>query len=302
MDVLPPPKPLRCGLPRVNRQRSPSPVSVFDEELDSPRRDTDSISINSMESLPDFMGRTAVDFDNDHVTTVYEAWELSLINDGQTRHSWKSLFGINIGTKWISRGDGCILMNPLVSFEQGELADMHEDAIRGHRNKRGTSQEVAYSQDLANRAYDLPSEVYDRLQSLLEDKTLATNKNPYRKREWRLIVLQPGEFRMTDLLPERKRKSIFSREKKPPVTRTWFIILRGREVKATKENGGWKTFSRYSNPWWKSDKRETKEAREQHKQMIKKMDRARPRYSRYPPPPPPPANPFIPPPRPPMGL
>ena len=288
VEVSPPAnRPVRCSLPRVNRQRSPSPMSDIDSRLDSPRT-----SIDSMESIPDPLGRTMIDFDNEHTTTVYEAWEFVKIDDGQMRHSWKTIFGINVSTKWVNRNDGCILMSPMISFEQGELADLHNEAVCGHRPKAGTSQEIAYEQDLANRAYDLPSEVRDRLQNLIEDKFLATNKNPYRKREWRLVILQPGEFRMTKLLPEGKRKSIFSREKHSPASCTWFVVLRGQEVKSTKEDGGWKNFSRYSNPWWKSDKRETKEARDQHKQMMKKMDkvrRFRP-YSRHPPPPPPPGT------------
>ncbi len=48
------------------------------------------------------------------------------------------------------------MTNAVVSFDQGELADMHEDAIRGYKHKRGASQEKAYEQDLANRAYNLP--------------------------------------------------------------------------------------------------------------------------------------------------
>ncbi|KAI1367198.1 hypothetical protein F5Y08DRAFT_82333 [Xylaria arbuscula] len=259
---------VRYGPPRVNRQRSPSPMSDVDSRLDSPRT-----SIDSMESIPDPLGRMMVDFDNEHTTTVYEAWEFVKIDDGRMRHSGKTVFGINVSTKWISRNDGCILMNPMISFEQGELADLYNEAVCGHRHNRGADQEAAYEQDLANRAYDLPSEVRDRLQNLIEDKILATNKNPYRKREWRLVLLQAGEFRMTELAPERKRKSFFSREKQPPASRTWFVVLRGQEVKSTKEDGGWKNFSRYSNPWWKSDKRETKEARDQHKQIMKKMDR-----------------------------
>ncbi|GAP86542.1 hypothetical protein SAMD00023353_1900330 [Rosellinia necatrix] len=255
------------------RQSPPSPESDANEEPRAPPRDIDSISFNSIESLPDAAGRRLVTFDGPCTTAAYEAWELVSIENRHIRKSWWSFCGIKFGTKWLNRNDGCVLVNPTVSFGQGELADMHEDAIRGYKQKHGTSQERAYEQDLANRAYDLPVDIYDKVQNLIEDRTNATNMNPYRQREWRVVVLQAGEFRMTELLPERKRRNIFSR-KREPASRTWFVVLRGQEVKSTKENGGWKAFNRISNPWWRLDSQETKEERETHKDRMKKIDRA----------------------------
>lgn len=248
------------------------------------------------------MGRKMTTFDDERTTTAYEAWELTCIGDRHTRQSWKSFWGINFQTRWLNHNDGGVLINPVFSYEQGELADMHEYAIHRHQHSRGTNQETAYEQDLANRAYDLPWEVYDKTQHLLEDKTMSSNMNPYRRREWRVVVLQPGEFRMTERLPERKRKGIFSWKKQPPATRTWFVVIRGREVKSTKEDGGWRTFNRHSNPWWRFDNRETKEERDEHKHAVKKMDRARNRDRRPPHsrPHPRPIGPILPYPRPPM--
>ncbi|KAI1282241.1 hypothetical protein F5Y07DRAFT_395041 [Xylaria sp. FL0933] len=265
---------VRRGLPRIDRQRPPSPGSDTEEEPRTSLRDVDSISIDSMESVPDGFGRRVTTFDNERTTIVYEAWELSLIKATYIRDSYKSIFGIKVATTWVHRNDGGVLNNPIVSFDQGELADMHEDAIHGFKHKRGCDQRMAYEQDLASRAYNLPAGIYDRLQQIVEDKTMTTNRNPYRKREWRVVVLQPGEFQMTELLPERKRTSIFSWKRQPPVTPTWFVVLRGEEVKSTKEDGGWKAFHRLSNPWWRLDQRETKDERDQHKKMMKKMDRA----------------------------
>ncbi|KAI0431465.1 hypothetical protein F5Y09DRAFT_304603 [Xylaria sp. FL1042] len=285
----PPSTNVRCGLPRMDRQRPLSPRSDTEEESGTPLRDIDSVSINSMESFPDIFGRKITTFDNERVTTVYEAWELSLIKATYALDSWKSIFGIKLSTTWVYRNDGGVLNNPIVSFGQGELADMHEDAVREFKHKRGTDQWMAYEQDLANRAYDLPEGVYDRLQQIIEDKTMSTNRNPHRKREWRVVVLQPGEFQMTQLLPERKRTSIFSWKKKPAVTPTWFVVIRGEEVKSTKEESGWKTYTRFSNPWWRFDLRETKEERDHHKKMVKKMEKAnvdRHHQLRRPPPPP----------------
>ncbi|KAI1162296.1 hypothetical protein F5B18DRAFT_389552 [Nemania serpens] len=269
--------------PARNVQRPPSPRSDIDEEdSEAPPRDTDSISLDSSQSLPDVTGRKLLTFNDERTTTAYEAWELVRIEDRHTRQSWKSFWGVNFGTRWLNHNDGCVLVSPLVSYEQGELADMHEYAIHQHKHNRGTSQETAYEQALANRAYELPWDIYDKIEQLLEDKTLSTNKNPYRQREWRVVVLQPSEFRMTERLPERKRKSVFSWKKQPPATRTWFVVIRGREVKSTKEDGGWRAFNRHSNPWWRFDSRETKDERDERRELIKKMDRARDRDRRPP--------------------
>ncbi|TGJ85606.1 hypothetical protein E0Z10_g3171 [Xylaria hypoxylon] len=268
-------KTVRWDPPRMDRQMPPSPRSDINEKSEAPPRDIDSISINSAESIPDLTGRRQITIDDERTKTVYEAWELIFVNDKHIRESWKSFCGIKFSTRWVNRNDGCVLTNTVASFGQGELADMHEDAIRGYNHKLGTSQEKAYEQDLANRTYNLPNDAYDKIQQLVEDKIIATNKNPYRQREWRVVVLQPGEFRMTELLPERKRKNLFSRKRQPPITRTWFVVLRGKEVKSTKEDGGWRGYNRVSNPWWRLDNWETKEERDEHKEIQKKMDRAR---------------------------
>ncbi|KAI1428553.1 hypothetical protein F5Y12DRAFT_32987 [Xylaria sp. FL1777] len=268
-------KTVQCGLPQMDPQRPASSGSDTDEKPGTPPRDIDSISIDSMESVPNVFGRRMVTFDNERTTTAYEAWELVLVGDRYIRQSWKSFCGIKFGTRWVNQSRGCVLTNAILSFDQGELADMHEDAIHGYKHKRGTSQEMAYEQNLANRVDNLPYEIYDKLQHLIDDKTVVTNRSPYRKREWHVVVLQPGEYRMTELLPERKRTSIFSWKKLPPITRTWFVVLRGEEVKSTKEDGGWKMHNRISNPWWRLDMRETKEERDQKKKFMKKLDKVR---------------------------
>ncbi|KAI0476944.1 hypothetical protein F4859DRAFT_68665 [Xylaria cf. heliscus] len=276
-------------LETVTIQRSPSQIRSprshtprsFDNEPEASPRDIDSLSINSTESIPDITGRKMLTFDDERTTTVYEAWEFVCIDDRHTRQSWKSFCGINFGTRWRNNNDGCVVINAVVSLDQGELADMHEDAIHGYKNKNGVSQERAYEQDLANRVDDLPFTAYDKIQHLIEDKTMVTNRNPYRQREWRVVVLQPGEFRMTELLPDPKRISFFSLKKRLPATQTYFVVLRGREVKSTKEEGGWKAYNRISNPWWRLDNRETTEERHQHRDAVKRMDRARDRRNRH---------------------
>ncbi|KAI0971869.1 hypothetical protein F4678DRAFT_461236 [Xylaria arbuscula] len=260
--------------PFGSRSSSPGP------DMNTKPRDIDSISIDSMGSVPDLHGCRGMNLDNERTTTAYEAWEISVVEDRRSRSSWKSLFGIKFGTEWVIQDFGLISAIPDIYFGQGELADMYEDAIRSYKHKLGTSQEMAYEQNLANRVYDLPRNVYGKVQQLIEDKRAVTNWNPHRKREWHVVVLQPGGFQVTKVPPEFKRTSIFPRKRSPPVTRTWFVVLQGQEVKSNKEDGGWKTFSPTSNPWWRLDKRETKEGRDQNKKLAW-------RYS-FPPPPPPP--------------
>ncbi|KAI0443826.1 hypothetical protein F4803DRAFT_292703 [Xylaria telfairii] len=269
----------------IDVQRSPSPVEYrglpsprpgIGDELELSQRDIDSASINSVESIPDFSGRKILTFDDER-TVAYEAWEFVCIEDRHTRQSWKSFCGINFGDRWRNLNDGYVWVNAIVSLDQGELADMYEDAVRGFKHKPGISQEKAYEQDLANRVNDLQVDAYDRVQHLIGDKIVATNRNPYRQREWRVAVLQPGEFQMTELLPERKKRGFFSRKRQDPITRKYFVILRGKEVKSTKEDGGWRAYNRISNPWWRLDNQETKEERDQHREVTRKMDRARDR-------------------------
>ncbi|KAI0416615.1 hypothetical protein F5X98DRAFT_364261 [Xylaria grammica] len=210
-------------------------------------RDVDTISVDSAESILDFTGRRLVTFDDGRINTAYEAWELVFIKDRHTHESWKSFCGINFGTRRVNRNDGCVLTNAI---------------------------------DLANRVYSLPDEAYDKLQLLLEDRTISTNRNPYRNREWRVMILQPSEFRMTELLPERKQKNLFSRKKQAL---------------------GWKAYNRGSDLWWRLDNLETKEKRNQHKEMAKKMDRARVYDRHYSPHRPRPASPSVPRHLPPLG-
>ncbi|KAI1304348.1 hypothetical protein F5Y03DRAFT_395559 [Xylaria venustula] len=248
--------------PFGSRSSSPGP------NMDNEPRDIDSVSVDSMESVLDHHGRKQMNLDSERTTTAYEAWELSVTEEKHSRRAWKSLFGIKFGTQWTMNDFKCIAVTPDVSFGQGELADMYEDAVRSYKHKRGTSQEMAYEQNLANRVYDLPGDSFERLQQLVANKIMVTNHNPHRKREWHIVLLQAGGFQVTKLSPvDHKWTSIFSRKRSRPATRPWFVILRGQEVRSTKEDGGWKTFDESSNPWWRFDKRETKKERDQYKKM-----------------------------------
>ncbi|KAI1826229.1 hypothetical protein F4861DRAFT_120064 [Xylaria intraflava] len=271
-DVLPPVddnKPVQLSTAPLECRQQPAPLLDIDEQ---DRDDADAISIDSSHSIPDTWGRKMLAFGDGH-TIAYEAWELVLIPDRLTRRSTKSFFGIEFSNTWHNERDGCILTNPLLAFDQGDLANMHEDAIGGYKHRRGVDQRKAYEQDLANRTYKLPVDVYDKAQHLIEDKIIATNRNPHRKREWRIAVLEPREFRMTEFLPQRKRKHFFTRERRLPATRTWFIILRGEEVKSTKEVDGWRGYNQHTNPWWRLDNEETKEARSRRKTIMAKVNK-----------------------------
>ncbi|KAI8626797.1 hypothetical protein F5Y19DRAFT_478009 [Xylariaceae sp. FL1651] len=278
IDVLPPNKPA-APFATAGPPRSFTPQSYISEEdtdtIGSRARDTDSISIDSMKSIPDFDGRKMLTFDDERTTTAYEAWEVVCVDETFTDHVWKSFCGIKFGSRRVYHKNGGVFVKPIVSFEQGELADMRENAIRAYKHGRGTNQENAYEQDLANRAFKLPVGVYDKLEALIVEKTFVTNRNPYRKRDWRVVVLRPGEFRMTNLLPERKRRHIFSRKRQLPATRTWFVVLQGQEIKSTKDDGGWKAYNRHSNPWWRLDTRETQEERRYHKDFFQKYNKPR---------------------------
>ncbi|KAI1074476.1 hypothetical protein F5B20DRAFT_563417 [Whalleya microplaca] len=232
-------------------------------------RDADALSITSMESFPDFTGRRALTIQDDQTKTVYEAWEIVISEDTTNWSSWKTFCGINFGIRWKSYNDGFLTLNPVMSFEQGELADLHDEAIREYEAKRSKKNKgKSYVQDLANRAYKLPADVYNKIQYLMDDKVRATNKTPFRLREWHVIMLQKGEFQMTELLPERKKRGLFRKRRDPAAIRKWFVVLQGEETKVTKERGGWRAFGRHSNPWWRIDARDTREARKEYRQHL----------------------------------
>ncbi|KAL7626185.1 hypothetical protein AAE478_002955 [Parahypoxylon ruwenzoriense] len=244
--------------------------------------DTDAESILSMVSYPDPAGRKGFTVSSDEpAETVYEAWEIISGKDSMVRNSWKSVCGIDFGVKWRSLDDGFVGLNAIISYEQGELAALHADAVQEYEAK-SSKKARSYAQDLANRVDRLPEEVYNNAQHLMDYKTKATNKTPYRRREWRIIILEESEFQMTELLPERKKKGILRRHREEPTMRRWFLVLRGEEVKTTKAVDGWRLFGRFSNPWWRIDVQETREARKEHREYFAKLKavqtRGPPRY------------------------
>ncbi|OTA90657.1 hypothetical protein M434DRAFT_365664 [Hypoxylon sp. CO27-5] len=235
--------------------------------------DDDSLSILSMVSYPDPAGRKGFTVtDDEPASTVFEAWEIIYGEDSMGWSTWKTICGIRFGIRWKTLDDGFLNLNPLNAYDQGELADLYTNAVREYEaktHKKGKS----YAQDLANRVFHLEADIYNRVQHLLEDKMRATNKTPFRRREWRVVALEEGEFQMTDLLPERKKKGLFRRRREKPAVSRLFIVIRGEEIKTTKEGGGWRLFNRYSNPWWRIDSRETLEARREHREHFEKVNR-----------------------------
>ncbi|KAI1505459.1 hypothetical protein F5X99DRAFT_368056 [Biscogniauxia marginata] len=138
-------------------------------------------------------------------------------------------------------------LNRISSFEQGELANLHAEVIRDYETKHSKRKGKSHAQDFANRAFNLLADVYNKLQHLMEGKIKATNRTPFRRREWQVVVLKKGVFQIMELLPERRKKGM-SRRKRSPAMRKWFVVLRGEGIKSTKE-GGWKTFNRPTDPW-----------------------------------------------------
>ncbi|KAI1337897.1 hypothetical protein F5Y15DRAFT_137596 [Xylariaceae sp. FL0016] len=283
--------------PERRRQCSPpilatSPPLSIDDDIqtiaESPQ-EIDAVSISSTDSIPNAFGVKSLGSGDNVTKVVYEAYEIVSSANNMHRNSWKTLCGIKFGIKWTTYKNGFVELHPVKSYEQGELADLHGTETDEYEAEHAKKEGKSYTQDLANRAFKLDIDVYDTIQRLLSDKTRATNNHPYHRREWRLVVLKEGEFQMTELLPERKRK--FLRRKRPdPLVQRHFLVLRGEEVKSTKEVGGWRGFNRHTNPWWKFDQGNTKEARQLNKRFLDKCDEEDRRRARrrFPPPPPPP--------------
>ncbi|KAK6950247.1 hypothetical protein Daesc_008573 [Daldinia eschscholtzii] len=254
----------------------PSSLSEDAKTMMGARReiDEDALSILSKESCPDHSGRKMFTVpDGKPAKTVYEAW--TVLDSGNTvdRVAWKTFCGIKLGSKWRSRNDGFLDIEPLTSYTQEELAELHADAIQEYA-ARSSKKGASYAQDLANRVFHLNAGVYNQVQSIVDNKLRSTNKTPFRRREWQVVILEEGEFRMTELLPERKKKGLFRRCQEKPAVSRYFIVLRGEEIKSTKDKDGWRAFNPHSNPWWRIDNRETSEARRHHRDHVKRVDRA----------------------------
>ncbi|KAI1655044.1 hypothetical protein F4813DRAFT_187620 [Daldinia decipiens] len=253
-----------------------SSLSEDAETVTGARREVneDALSILSKESCPDHAGRKTFTVPIDEpAKTVYEAW--AVLDSGGTvdKVAWKTFCGIKFGGKWKSYNDGFLTIEPLTSYAQEELAELHENAIQEYgakSSKKGRS----YAQDLANRVFRLNAGVYNRIQFVINSKLRSTNKTPFRRRDWQVVVLEEGEFQMTELLPERKKKGLLRRRQEKPIVLKYFIVLRGEEVKSAKEGDGWRTFNPYSNPWWRVDGQETYEARRSHRDHVKRVGQA----------------------------
>ncbi|KAI1376733.1 hypothetical protein F4677DRAFT_71993 [Hypoxylon crocopeplum] len=261
------------------RPLSPSRSSLSDvddaETMTGGKRgiEDDAISVLSMVSFPDPAGRKGFGTapDDEPEKAVYEAWEIIVGRDTLHWDTWKTICGINLGVKWKALDDGFIDVNPLPGYSQGELADLQKDAVREYEAKN-SKKPRSYAQDLANRVFRLEAGVYNRIQHLIDNKIRVTNRTPFRRREWRIVILEEGEFQMTELLPERK-KGLFRRRPEKAAVHRWFLVIRGEEIKTSKEDGGWRLFSRHHNPWWRIDLRETQEARKEHRDHFEKVNR-----------------------------
>ncbi|KAI0128965.1 hypothetical protein BJ170DRAFT_355384 [Xylariales sp. AK1849] len=253
---IPPPNPRPRPVTRVHyaRERDDNAESVTEADTESVLSDDD---------YPDvFYNWRTFTVDDKVVKTVYEAWEVINMYDTEIRSTWKRLLGINLGETWESMADGYVRLSPLPAFEQGELAVEVEDAASEYEAKYVKDGKKSYTQDLANRAFRLPADVYNQLQRLLDRKIHETNKNPHRQRDWNIVLLRKEELPLTEMAPERKKKGVFRRSKEPAWVGRWFIVIKGEETKASKE--GWMRHDRYTNPWRKVDRHDMMDTRHEN--------------------------------------
>ncbi|KAI1810977.1 hypothetical protein GGS20DRAFT_565131 [Poronia punctata] len=197
-------------------------------------------------------------------STVYEAWELTRLDEKHELQSFKTFCGIRYSRAYVTRGGG-VMTKAAYEYEQGELADMLDSAVRLHTHPHRT-----YQQDLANRVSRLPTRLQEVLENMLDDRIGASNGSPYHKREWQVIFLQPKERHIAGSKPERS----FSLLKKAPATKSIFVIFQGSVVKSTKDVDGWRGYDLDTNPWCKADAYATREQRRERNEYLKRKERA----------------------------
>lgn len=169
-----------------------------------------SLTASSTASFPDLRGFSNYVVADEHTRVVYEAYAFTKYDGVEDCYTWKSFCGLRFGKIWHLTKNGYLVRQAEMAYDQDELSDMHAAAIRtfdeaermaggkGKKTKKTKGNKAddndkdgaAYAQDLADRVYRLPYDVYHSVAELVTSKTWATDMNPSRKREWRVVVLE----------------------------------------------------------------------------------------------------------------
>ncbi|KAI1176083.1 hypothetical protein F4777DRAFT_285914 [Nemania sp. FL0916] len=199
-------------------------------------------------------------------STVLEQWEFIFVRPTLELTGIKRLLGLNIVSTYQVGKDTYTGVRAIPSYSQEELANTVATAESEWTARRSVfgrfMKQKTYSEDLAKRIFKLPANLPSKVGALLDCRFVATNKNPYIRREWKVVVLKPIAGFMTDGMQGYSQKKFGKQGRQPnsPVQK-WVVIIRGSQDSSAR-NGGLANFTTMSNPWSKVDQQQAADQRE----------------------------------------
>jgi hypothetical protein len=169
---------------------------------------------------------------------------------------FKSVFGVKVASTYTVLKDGYAGVRAIPSYTQTELENMVAAAESSWDSgllrfvKRDN-----YVRDLARRVFELPACLPSKLGALLDCRFVATNKSPYVRREWKIVMLKLVDDVMTDEGPRMKKFRLWGRHSRGrnDQVQKWLVVLRGQDTRISQE--GFAIFNTMSNPWLRVDEK-----------------------------------------------
>ncbi|KAI1323733.1 hypothetical protein F5Y16DRAFT_412473 [Xylariaceae sp. FL0255] len=252
-----------------------------------PRNEDDAVTLNEETSgytpLPMIRDRNTLGWENlqankltfnsrvtnNKVNTVFEAWEMISVRPTTEMTNKKLVCGVEVSKMYRQLKDGYTGVRAVPSYTQHELMHMVTAAEQNWDDNRRSSilsrlipgkKRGSYAQNLSRRLFELPGPLPGKLGALLDCRIVATNKNPYVKREWSVVLLE----QMNGVMTEEQVSSAFHDRittkfskvdaHEDPIQK-WFVVLCGQESRVCTSGTGFAAFDTASNPWLRVDEK-----------------------------------------------
>ncbi|KAK3986723.1 hypothetical protein QBC44DRAFT_332637 [Cladorrhinum sp. PSN332] len=214
---------------------------------------------------------------------IYEAWNFSFSPAHRDVSSSRKVLGFEVDQR--CRTYYARVMRIPQPSEQSDLADIHLRSVKEFQDKhrrswagrilRGNGK--TYEQHLDERCNNLPEQVQQSINALLEDRGKSTS-TIYRTRTWSVVSLKEQRafrFAQTDLTEVKPRKSRFWKKNKgPKEPLVYSLVLLGKETKVCSSEEGTKMFDSWGNPWAPADDAEARK-KSRERQLQREARRAK---------------------------
>lgn len=217
-------------------------------------------NFNTLTSIDLTRGASRV---TEETTTVLEGWEMLYVRPTNEPRSRTQILGFNVKTTSVAARDGYTGVRAVPYYTQDELGRMvneDQEAFDKSCSKCGflrtENKPSSYTEDLTTRLFALPGCLANRLGALLDTRHSATNKSPFVRREWKVVLLRPMENPISggshkDQAKSPKRHFGRGRSQKNDPVQKWLIVIRGQVTMTSQD--GFLTYDTSSNPWLKAD-------------------------------------------------